>query len=124
MTNSLDSSWPFVVTQPVLKPFQLYRFTECDVVGGGVLDDEVFGLAWSPTLVALSYLLDKVVDDSLLTQKLMTGYRKCATIAAHYGRTEVFDHLIQALYKYTGQYSLPFFTHLDHQTPSPQNSGD
>lgn len=70
------------------------------------MDDEVFSLAWSPTLVALSYLLDKVVDDSLLTQKLMTGYRKCATIAAHYGRTEVFDHLIQALYKYTGQYYL------------------
>ncbi|XP_022660920.1 Golgi-specific brefeldin A-resistance guanine nucleotide exchange factor 1-like isoform X3 [Varroa destructor] len=78
------------------------RFMECDAVGCGVLDDEVFNLAWSPTLVALSYLLDKVVDDSLLTQKLMAGYRKCATIAAHYGRTEVFDHLIQALYKYTG----------------------
>lgn len=81
------------------------RFMECDAVGCGVLDDEVFNLAWSPTLVALSYLLDKVVDDSLLTQKLMAGYRKCATIAAHYGRTEVFDHLIQALYKYTGESS-------------------
>ncbi|OQR79898.1 Golgi-specific brefeldin A-resistance guanine nucleotide exchange factor 1-like, partial [Tropilaelaps mercedesae] len=78
------------------------KFMECGGVSSGVLDDEVFSLAWSPTLVALSYLLDKVVDDSLLTQKLMAGYRKCATIAAHYGRTEVFDHLIQALYKYTG----------------------
>ncbi|XP_003743651.1 Golgi-specific brefeldin A-resistance guanine nucleotide exchange factor 1-like [Galendromus occidentalis] len=75
------------------------RFKDCPK---GVLDEEVFTLSWSPTLVALSYLLDRCVDDTLLIQKLMSGYRKCATIAAHYGRYEVFDHLILALYKFTG----------------------
>ncbi|XP_074531303.1 Golgi-specific brefeldin A-resistance guanine nucleotide exchange factor 1 isoform X2 [Halichoeres trimaculatus] len=66
----------------------------------GSYDHDLFSMTWGPTIAALSYVFDKSLDDSIL-QKAITGFRKCAMIAAHYGFSDVFDNLIISLCKFT-----------------------
>ncbi|XP_023286325.1 Golgi-specific brefeldin A-resistance guanine nucleotide exchange factor 1 [Seriola lalandi dorsalis] len=66
----------------------------------GSYDHELFTMTWGPTIAALSYVFDKSLDDSII-QKAITGFRKCAMIAAHYGFSDVFDNLIISLCKFT-----------------------
>uniref|UniRef100_A0A665TNA9 Golgi-specific brefeldin A-resistance guanine nucleotide exchange factor 1 n=1 Tax=Echeneis naucrates TaxID=173247 RepID=A0A665TNA9_ECHNA len=66
----------------------------------GSYDHDLFTMTWGPTIAALSYVFDKSLDDSII-QKAITGYRKCAMIAAHYGFSDVFDNLIISLCKFT-----------------------
>uniref|UniRef100_A0A671UH38 Golgi-specific brefeldin A-resistance guanine nucleotide exchange factor 1 n=1 Tax=Sparus aurata TaxID=8175 RepID=A0A671UH38_SPAAU len=66
----------------------------------GSYDNELFTMTWGPTIAALSYVFDKSLDDNII-QKAITGFRKCAMIAAHYGFSDVFDNLIISLCKFT-----------------------
>ncbi|XP_068423605.1 Golgi-specific brefeldin A-resistance guanine nucleotide exchange factor 1 isoform X3 [Clinocottus analis] len=66
----------------------------------GSYDHDLFTMSWGPTIAALSYVFDKSLDDVIL-QKAITGFRKCAMIAAHYGFSDVFDNLIISLCKFT-----------------------
>ncbi|XP_041644668.1 Golgi-specific brefeldin A-resistance guanine nucleotide exchange factor 1 isoform X2 [Cheilinus undulatus] len=66
----------------------------------GSYDHDLFTMTWGPTIAALSYVFDKSLDDNIL-QKAITGFRKCALIAAHYGFSDVFDNLIISLCKFT-----------------------
>ncbi|KAM9365735.1 Golgi-specific brefeldin A-resistance guanine nucleotide exchange factor 1 isoform 2-T2 [Pholidichthys leucotaenia] len=66
----------------------------------GSYDHDLFTMTWGPTIAALSYVFDKSLDDIIL-QKAITGFRKCAMIAAHYGFSDVFDNLIISLCKFT-----------------------
>uniref|UniRef100_A0A3Q3H0X4 Golgi-specific brefeldin A-resistance guanine nucleotide exchange factor 1 n=1 Tax=Labrus bergylta TaxID=56723 RepID=A0A3Q3H0X4_9LABR len=66
----------------------------------GSYDHDLFTMTWGPTIAALSYVFDKSMDDTIL-QKAITGFRKCAMIAAHYGFSDVFDNLIISLCKFT-----------------------
>ncbi|KAM6997801.1 Golgi-specific brefeldin A-resistance guanine nucleotide exchange factor 1 isoform 2-T3 [Tautogolabrus adspersus] len=66
----------------------------------GSYDHDLFTMTWGPTIAALSYVFDKSMDDNIL-QKAITGFRKCAMIAAHYGFSDVFDNLIISLCKFT-----------------------
>ncbi|CAL9688281.1 unnamed protein product [Knipowitschia caucasica] len=66
----------------------------------GRYDHELFSMIWGPTIAALSYVYDKSLEQNIL-QKAITGFRKCATIAAHYGFSDVFDNLIISLCKFT-----------------------
>lgn len=66
----------------------------------GVFDHDLFSLSWGPIVAALSFVYDKTTDDVLIS-KTLTGFRKCATIAAHYGMSDVFDNLIISLIKFT-----------------------
>ncbi|XP_055083101.1 Golgi-specific brefeldin A-resistance guanine nucleotide exchange factor 1 [Periophthalmus magnuspinnatus] len=66
----------------------------------GSYDNDLFSMTWGPSIAALSYVYDKSLDESIL-QKALTGFRKCATIAAHYGFSDVFDNLIISLCKFT-----------------------
>ncbi|XP_053291723.1 Golgi-specific brefeldin A-resistance guanine nucleotide exchange factor 1 isoform X2 [Pleuronectes platessa] len=66
----------------------------------GSYDHDLFTMTWGPTIAALSYVFDKSLDDSII-QKAITGFRKCAMIAAHYGFSDVFDNLIISLCKFT-----------------------
>ncbi|XP_061646652.1 Golgi-specific brefeldin A-resistance guanine nucleotide exchange factor 1 isoform X5 [Phyllopteryx taeniolatus] len=66
----------------------------------GSYDHDLFTMTWGPTIAALSYVFDKSLDDNIL-QKAITGFRKCAKIAAHYGFNDVFDNLIISLCKFT-----------------------
>ncbi|XP_028323608.1 Golgi-specific brefeldin A-resistance guanine nucleotide exchange factor 1 isoform X2 [Gouania willdenowi] len=66
----------------------------------GSYDHDLFSMTWGPTIAALSYVFDKSLDDTII-QKAITGFRKCAMIAAHYGFSDVFDNLIISLCKFT-----------------------
>ena len=55
---------------------------------------------WGPLTAALHYVINKTEDETILA-KCLTGYRKCASIAAHFGMTDVFDTLIIHLCKTT-----------------------
>ncbi|XP_054653677.1 Golgi-specific brefeldin A-resistance guanine nucleotide exchange factor 1 isoform X2 [Dunckerocampus dactyliophorus] len=66
----------------------------------GTYDHDLFTMTWGPTIAALSYVFDKSLDDNII-QKAITGFRKCAKVAAHYGFNDVFDNLIISLCKFT-----------------------
>uniref|UniRef100_A0A3P8UJW0 Golgi-specific brefeldin A-resistance guanine nucleotide exchange factor 1 n=1 Tax=Cynoglossus semilaevis TaxID=244447 RepID=A0A3P8UJW0_CYNSE len=66
----------------------------------GSYDNDLFTMTWGPTIAALSYVFDKSLDDNII-QKAITGFRKCAMVAAHYGFSNVFDNLIISLCKFT-----------------------
>ncbi|KAM9726500.1 LOW QUALITY PROTEIN: Golgi-specific brefeldin A-resistance guanine nucleotide exchange factor 1 [Menidia menidia] len=66
----------------------------------GSYDHDLFSMTWGPTIAALSYVFDKSLDENII-QKAITGFRKCAMIAAHYGFSDVFDNLIISLCKFT-----------------------
>nr|CAD2147514.1 unnamed protein product [Meloidogyne enterolobii] len=61
-------------------------------------DRDLFCVLWGPLTASLHYVMNKTADDTILT-KCMGGYRKCASIAAHFGMTDVFDTLIIHLCK-------------------------
>lgn len=66
----------------------------------GIYDHSLFSLIWGSTVAAISFVFDKTVEDSLI-QKLLTGFRKCAAIAAHYSMCDVFDNLVISLCKFS-----------------------
>ncbi|CAG0893774.1 unnamed protein product [Cyprideis torosa] len=70
------------------------------VAADGVFDHDLFSLIWSPTVAALSYVFDRTNERSAI-QKTVSGFRKCAMIAGHYGMWDVFDNLSISLCKFT-----------------------
>ncbi|MFH4973909.1 hypothetical protein AB6A40_000618 [Gnathostoma spinigerum] len=69
-------------------------------VPAGWNDHDLFAIIWGPATAALSYVFDKSDQETIL-QKSLNGYRKCASIAAHYGMSDVFDNLIIHLCKFS-----------------------
>ncbi|PAV79155.1 hypothetical protein WR25_16601 isoform J [Diploscapter pachys] len=63
-------------------------------------DHDLFSVCWGPAVAALSYVFDKSEHD-LILQKTLNGYRKCASISAHYGMKDVFDNLVIHLCKFS-----------------------
>lgn len=64
-------------------------------------DRDLFGICWGPTVASLSYVFDKSSDDAFI-QKSLSGFKKCASISARYGMSDVFDNLVVSLCKFTG----------------------
>lgn len=64
-------------------------------------DRDLFTICWGPTVASLSYVFHKSSDDSFI-QKSLTGFKKCASIAARYGMSDVFDNLVVSLCKFAG----------------------
>ncbi|KAK6628289.1 hypothetical protein RUM43_002101 [Polyplax serrata] len=77
----------------------------------GLYDHDLFSLIWGPSIGALSCLFDKS-NDVTIYQKAVLGFRKCATISAHYSMSNDFDNLIVSLCK---------FTNLTNSTDSPDS---
>ncbi|KAK7082263.1 G-box binding factor [Halocaridina rubra] len=63
-------------------------------------DRDLFALCWGPTIASLCYVFDKSSDDAII-QRSVSGFRKCAVIAARYGMSDVFDNLVISLCKFT-----------------------
>eukprot|EP00118_Oscarella_pearsei_P026459 m.309936 g.309936 ORF g.309936 m.309936 type:complete len:1642 (+) comp48637_c0_seq1:73-4998(+) len=63
-------------------------------------DQDLFLLAWGPTVAALSVVFDGALDDAVL-QKAVNGFKSCASVSAHYGLSDVFDNLVISLCKFT-----------------------
>lgn len=66
----------------------------------GAFDSDLFAIVWGPTVAALSFVFDKSSDENII-QTAISGYRKCALIAAHYSMSDVFDNLVISLCKFT-----------------------
>eukprot|EP00731_Ephydatia_muelleri_P005725 Em0002g1901a len=69
-------------------------------------DQDLFLVAWGPTVAAVSYVFD-IAEDKNIVQKAIGGFSKCASIAAHYEVTEVFDNLVISLCKFTTLLTTP-----------------
>ncbi|GMT18525.1 hypothetical protein PFISCL1PPCAC_9822, partial [Pristionchus fissidentatus] len=63
-------------------------------------DQDLFALIWGPAIAALSYVFDKSDNEHIL-QRALSGYRQCASIAADYGMSDVFDNLAIHLCKFS-----------------------
>ena len=63
-------------------------------------DRDLFSLCWGPTVASLSYVFDKSNDEEFI-KKSLSGFKKCAHIAARYGMSDVFDNLVVSLGKFT-----------------------
>lgn len=72
----------------------------CPTTDEGLYDHDLFSLSWGPIVAALSFIFDKSQDPQILTKSL-SGFKKCATISAHYGMSDVFDNLVISLCKFT-----------------------
>ena len=92
----------------------LKRSQERDGLGGYLLystvmfDHDLFELIWGPTVAALSQVFDKTKpEEATLTtgtdmiEKSLHGFQRCAFIASQYRMTNVFDHIIISLSKFT-----------------------
>lgn len=74
--------------------------------GNNSFDEDLFTLCWSPTIASLSYVFDKSNEDSFL-QKALSGFKKCASIAARYCMSDVFDNIVVSLIKFTTLTTIP-----------------
>lgn len=74
--------------------------------GNNSFDEDLFALCWSPTIASLSYVFDKSIEDSFL-QKALSGFKKCASIAARYSMSDVFDNIVVSLIKFTTLTTIP-----------------
>lgn len=72
----------------------------CPTSDEGLYDHDLFSLSWGPIVAALSFIFDKTTD-TIIVQKSLNGFKKCATISAHYGMSDVFDNLVISLCKFT-----------------------
>ncbi|KRZ53661.1 Golgi-specific brefeldin A-resistance guanine nucleotide exchange factor 1 [Trichinella nativa] len=76
------------------------RFLRAPGHGGGLYDRELFALVWGPTVAALSFVFDKT-DSEPLIGRVISGFRKSAAVAAHFGLCDVFDNLTISLCKFS-----------------------
>lgn len=68
----------------------------------GLFDRDLFCLSWGPTMAALSCMLDKAQPEgSGIVEWVLQAIRKVSTVAAHFGRTDVFDQVVQTMIKFS-----------------------
>lgn len=92
--------WKILLTRSQWPEAQYWEVTTSEY------DQDIFLVAWGPTVAALSYVFD-IAEDKNIVQKAISGFSKCASIAAHYELTEVFDNLIISLCKFTTLLTTP-----------------
>ena len=64
----------------------------------GLLDHEIFTILWGPCVASLVYVCDKTdLEDEL--KRILRGFRSCASIAAHFILSDVFDNIVISLTK-------------------------
>ena len=63
-------------------------------------DGDLFGIIWGPTTAAISVVFDHTTDDAVLKEAL-DGFLAVARIAASHRLTDVMDHLVASLCKFT-----------------------
>ncbi|KAI8095249.1 hypothetical protein BDF21DRAFT_405503 [Thamnidium elegans] len=74
------------------------KFLQCDT---SCYDKAVFELSWKPVVAAISYVFSTAQDDDTL-EKAITGFRHCASLAAHFELHQVFDSIVVNLATMTG----------------------
>ncbi|KAI8641644.1 hypothetical protein BD408DRAFT_345726 [Parasitella parasitica] len=74
------------------------KFIQCET---SCYDKAVFELSWKPIVAAISYVFSTAQDDDTL-QKAITGFRQCASLAAHFELFNVFDSIVVNLATMSG----------------------
>ncbi|RCI05093.1 GDP/GTP exchange factor for ARF [Rhizopus stolonifer] len=64
-------------------------------------DHAMFKLVWKPLVAAVSCAFNTAQDDDTL-ERAITGFRHCATLAAHFGLCDAFDSIVVNLATTTG----------------------
>lgn len=64
-------------------------------------DVHMFRLVWRPVVSAISTAFS-TLDDDYIVEKVITGFRDCATLASHFKLPEVFDFIVMSLAYSTG----------------------
>jgi golgi-specific brefeldin A-resistance guanine nucleotide exchange factor 1 len=64
-------------------------------------DVHMFRLVWRPVVSAISTAFN-TLDDDYIVEKVITGFRDCATLASHFKLPEVFDFIVMSLAYSTG----------------------
>lgn len=69
----------------------------------GLFDGDLFAISWASIVSALGCMLDKAPSDCSngMIEWILLALRKVSTVAAYHGRSDVFDHVIQMLIKFT-----------------------
>lgn len=61
----------------------------------------MFKLAWKPIVSSIASAFE-TFEDEYVVQKVITGFRQCATLAGKFQLPEVFDYVIMSLSHATG----------------------
>ncbi|KIM32215.1 hypothetical protein M408DRAFT_326851 [Serendipita vermifera MAFF 305830] len=64
-------------------------------------DGHMFRLVWRPVVTAISTAF-RTLDDDYVVEKVIAGFRDCATLASHLQLPEVFDFIVMSLAYSTG----------------------
>lgn len=64
-------------------------------------DNHMFRLVWKPVVSAIATAF-ATLDDDFIVEKVITGFRDCATLASHFDIPEVFDFIVMSLAHSTG----------------------
>ncbi|CAG9763319.1 unnamed protein product [Ceutorhynchus assimilis] len=70
----------------------------------GTYDSELFRLIYDPIVSALCFIYEHTEEDSVY-KHVVSGFEKCALVAAHFGMTANLDTLILSLCKFTVFYN-------------------
>lgn len=66
-----------------------------------VFDKELFMSMWKPVTSAMAFAF-MTFDDNYIVERAIEGFRRCATLAAHFQLPEVFDYMVMLLSQATG----------------------
>ena len=64
-------------------------------------DSHMFKLVWRPVVSTIATAFSTFNDDYIV-EKIITGFRDCATLASHFQLPEVFDFIVMSLAYSTG----------------------
>ncbi|KAG8844780.1 GDP/GTP exchange factor for ARF, partial [Serendipita sp. 405] len=64
-------------------------------------DSHMFKLVWRPVVGAITTAFN-APDDDYIAEKIIAGFRDCATLATHFKQPEVFDFIVMSLAHSTG----------------------
>ena len=67
-----------------------------------IFDEQMFKLAWRKLISSIAYAFTMSSQDEHVIQRAITGFRQCASLAAHFRLPEVFDTIVQSLSNATG----------------------
>ncbi|KAF9518905.1 hypothetical protein BS47DRAFT_1379647 [Hydnum rufescens UP504] len=66
-----------------------------------IFDETMFKLAWKPIVSSIASAFE-TFEDEYVVQKVITGFRQCATLAGKFHLPEVFDYVVMSLSHATG----------------------
>ncbi|CAE6485000.1 unnamed protein product [Rhizoctonia solani] len=76
------------------------------VCNTSAFDKEMFELTWQPVIQAIAFAFTNI-DDDIVIERAIAGFRQCATLAGYFKLPEVFDFVVGQLSQATGLLGSP-----------------